>query len=268
MRILQYNVLDGCENDPERLGRLGAWLRAQAADVVGLNELNGWDAPPCIAARAAEWGYTAAELNVTGRSDYFVGVLARHPVTPVGKREVGFAHGLLHVRICGVHFLITHLTPGRAADRENEAAIVAEIVGPITEPLVLMGDLNTLSPLDRDLHERGNLRELLQSDAGLRSKFLNAAGDINYTPMQRLLDAGLTDLGADVPVRHTVPTAVNTDKMHAAPMRLDYMLANAAFAESAGPARPLHSADTDRLSDHYPVGCQFGAEQGRGHVAG
>jgi endonuclease/exonuclease/phosphatase family metal-dependent hydrolase len=73
--------------------------------------------------------------------------------------------------------------------------------------------------------------------------------------MQRLLDAGLTDLGAAVEERHAVPTAVNADKMHAARMRLDYMLANAALAPAAGPARPLHTADTDRLSGHYPIEC-------------
>jgi endonuclease/exonuclease/phosphatase family metal-dependent hydrolase len=61
-------------------------------------------------------------------------------------------------------------------------------------------------------------------------------------------------MGAD---RHTVPTAVNTDKMHAARMRLDYMLANAAFAKLATPVRALHGDAVDRLSDHYPIECSL-----------
>ena len=26
MRILQYNILNGCQDDPDRLKRLGSWL--------------------------------------------------------------------------------------------------------------------------------------------------------------------------------------------------------------------------------------------------
>ena len=37
MSVLQYNVLNGCQGDPDRLTRLGAWLKQQAYDVVGLN---------------------------------------------------------------------------------------------------------------------------------------------------------------------------------------------------------------------------------------
>lgn len=54
----------------------------------------------------------------------------------------------------------------------------------------------------------------------------------------------------------TVPTQVNHDSGHAVPMRIDYMLANAAFME-AFPARgrpvAVVSKDTQVLSDHFPL---------------
>ena len=45
MRILQYNILNGCRKDPDRLARLRSWLKAQAYHVAGFNELNGWHKP-------------------------------------------------------------------------------------------------------------------------------------------------------------------------------------------------------------------------------
>ena len=42
LRLLQWNVLDGCNMSPQRLGGIGRWLRQRGVDVVGLNEMNGW----------------------------------------------------------------------------------------------------------------------------------------------------------------------------------------------------------------------------------
>ena len=56
------------------------------------------------------------------------------------------------------------------------------------------------------------------------------------------------------PQTHSVPTLINEDVMHAAEMRLDYALANAALHErctlSSAVAR---DSETETLSDHYPL---------------
>ena len=57
----------------------------------------------------------------------------------------------------------------------------------------------------------------------------------------------------------TVPTLVKKDKSHAAPMRLDYILASKAYMEKY-PSRVRvlkEDRELDTLSDHYPVeiGC-------------
>ena len=88
MRILQYNILNGCQDDPDRLKRLGAWLKQQAYDVVGLNELNGWNQLPSMHQLAQDWGYSHAEIFVTERSPRFVGVLSKHPIELVETRFV------------------------------------------------------------------------------------------------------------------------------------------------------------------------------------
>ena len=257
MRILQYNILNGCQDDPDRLKRLGAWLKQQAYDVVGLNELNGWNQLPGIHQLAQDWGYPHAELFVTEGSPRFVGVLSRHPIKLAETCEVSFNHGLLHVVICGVNYLVTHLTPVDTASRERETAVLAEMVSATSQALVLMGDMNTLSILDHEEHATSGLTDVLRRDPALRRKFLINDQEINYRPMQQLLEAGLTDLGATVQAAYSVPTAANRDKAHAARMRLDYILVNEAFLgqRSEVQVRILHNEEVDTLSDHYPVEC-------------
>ena len=260
MRILQYNIWNGCRDDPDRLARLGAWLGEHAYDVVGLNELDGWDAPPGLPGRGRAWGYPHAALGPTGHSTSLLGVLARHPIRVLGTHTHPFHHGVLHVAIRGVQYLITHLTPVDAAGREREAAALAALAAGHAGPVVVMGDLNTLSPLDAPAHAAAGLAAVLQEDATLRRKFLTADGLIDYRPMRRLLAVGLHDPGAAVAGDYTVPTPVNDDTTHAARMRLDYVLVNAALLAHAPTVRTLRGREVDALSDHYPVECTWDEE--------
>ena len=256
MRVLQYNILNGCNDSDERLKNLGHWLTRKSYDIVGFNELNGWDRPPGMAKRASDWGYPFSELYPTEHSRHFVGVMSKHPIEVIEKREESFHHGLLHVLIKGDHYLITHLSPLDSSMREKEVEQIVKVVQN-DEPLLLMGDLNTLSPLDAEIHGREGLLEVLLVDQSLKRKFV-VDGGINYGPMQSLLDAGLEDLGAMDKGSYSVPTSYNRDKMHAAKMRLDYMLANKAFLNRSPEAHIIRDSEVDRLSDHYPIECRWG----------
>lgn len=61
----------------------------------------------------------------------------------------------------------------------------------------------------------------------------------------------------------TVPTLLDADEMHAATMRLDYILANR-FVRPLRSARAIVNEDTCRLSDHYPVLAEFHVTSGAG----
>ena len=258
MRILQFNILDGCQGEPERLERLGHWLAAQPCDVVGLNELNGWDRLPQISQPDSLWGYPYHEIFVTRKSRHFVGALSRHPIERITSLEEGYHHGVLVLRIEGVQYIITHLTPKSSIERELEAENLVRLVRTIQAPVLLMGDLNTLSPLDREWHASTGLLPILRSDPALARKFLEEDMEINYRPMQKLLDAGLIDLCADGSRKASVPTASNRDAAHAANMRLDYIMANQRFLDERQPSATILQEDPlPTLSDHYPVTCEW-----------
>ena len=185
--------------------------------------------------------------------------------------------------------LLTHLSPHDAAHRALEAAAVARRAAALDAagvPVLVLGDLNTLSPLDAPAHARAGLAARLAASPALARKFLAPGGAIDYAPMAALLAAGLVDLAHPAPPAAatapaaeggggggggdgeaaaavcaaepgvTVPTLGGADAMHAAPMRLDYALASPrAAALAAGPARAVGGAETGRLSDHLPVEC-------------
>lgn len=193
------------------------------------------------------------------------------------QHREGFHHGALAVDVRRrglpqpppVRVIVTHLSPHSAARRRAECARLAALATDAQEEgleMLLLGDLNTLSPLDQPTHTPG-LLGVLRSDPRLRRKFLDDRGQApDFGPMNELLSV-LVDLGAptggpgtplpDVPgaaPRHTVPTVVCADAMHAAPLRLDFVMATPALAARYHHrAHPVDTPDTQQLSDHFPV---------------
>ena len=66
-------------------------------------------------------------------------------------------------------------------------------------PALVMGDLNTLSPIDAPRHAALGLRDaLVRGGSRLRHKYLDASGHLAYRPMATLLErGGLVDLCAE-----------------------------------------------------------------------
>lgn len=254
MKVLQYNIWDGCR-EPERFDAFDRWMRERRYDVIGFNELKGWSGEE-LSRLAAEWGCPHSAIHETQASKHYIGVISRHPIRVVDKVEKPFHHGLLHVIAGGVHFCLTHLSPRSSVAREAEARALAERTGRVREPLLLMGDLNTLSPLDRDIYARTKLLDVVKRNDKLFAKFA-ANDELNYEPMNVLLNSGLADIGCAETFRHSVPTRVNLDKMHAAPMRIDYMLANRPLLDLKPTAVILQDGELDYLSDHYPIECRW-----------
>jgi hypothetical protein len=75
MKVLQYNILEGCQGERERFNKLSRWMGQCDYDVIGFNELNGWSEPPTLADNAKGWGYSYSELFHLKESKYFIGVV-------------------------------------------------------------------------------------------------------------------------------------------------------------------------------------------------
>jgi hypothetical protein len=65
-----------------------------------------------------------------GRSAYRVGALSRSlPIEVVGRYVEGFAHGALHFRVGGWHFVVTHLTPHGGKEGLAEVVVLLGLLG-------------------------------------------------------------------------------------------------------------------------------------------
>ena len=235
--VAQLNVADGAAGAREKLMR--AWLRNKAAAgvaLVGLCEMNGWQqlppanedtipfSPPLPATKnfpkmrglSEDTGFPYWHIFATHEHPYNIGVLSTDEF--VVKGEYGpqstppLQRGLLWVYVPRrrLHVMILHLHAHSASQRTIEAEFVATLVAPLAranEKVIVMGDLNTLSSLDRNAHEQAQLPQLLASHhptwRRLRKKFCLETGvesredtgecSINYAPMDKLLAAGLYD---------------------------------------------------------------------------
>lgn len=246
-------------------------------EVAVVNEANGWRKHQEHTELARRHNFRVELLETP--FGYDIGILAKtrltfergNATTMGGARgnhifHHGVLHGILSDGTQTVHLLATHLSPHSAVKRRDEArALIALVQQLDREPVVVAGDLNTLSPLDDHSTE---LLAILQNHPRLRSKFLvtpDPDAGIDYVPMKILLadlvDVAYHSASAQSRKPHpTVPTLLHVDKLHAAPMRLDYVLLNAKAAAvlldplgNAIHVSTLLDDYTHRASDHYPL---------------
>ncbi|WP_010285476.1 endonuclease/exonuclease/phosphatase family protein [Bacillus timonensis] len=250
MKILQYNLLDGCKT-LDRYEPFLKWLSVQDYDVVGFNELNDWTEVE-FQREMDNCGYPFTCLFQMDSSPYFIGVAAKSPITLINKLEDSpFYHGMLHVKVHHINFLVTHLCPFESVKREKEAEAIVKYIHPFQEPVIVMGDFNTFSPLDQDFYE---LDKILARERKVMQHIQN--GKINYRPMEILLEAGLHDINDEEKLDFSMPTEISNSK-DPFYSRLDYVLVNDYLLKKNPTAKVLRNTEVAKLSDHYPIECEL-----------
>jgi len=128
--------------------------------------------------RAAAAGYAFSHM-LHIQSGYHLAILSsRGPLVVVLEDTEHFERGLLVADVAGTRFLVAHLHAQDSHIRLQEARWIATLVARYTAagiPLVLLGDLNSLSPQDAlCMADEGTLQELLKPNvpAYLKEKYL------------------------------------------------------------------------------------------------
>ena len=272
LKVIQFNVDHGGET---RIDAVLAWLKQENADVVGFCEANNWQYNLSGIAFAA--GYSYSEIFPTHHG-YPLAVFSKTPIVVRGQHGgTHFERGVLHVEIRGIHFFIAHLNAHSAAARELETFYLANLiltvennrtVGSSGPPfVVVMGDMNTLSPRDDTMLQQMTIENhtLLQALSSMpcynsmKKKFLKYPwyNEFNYEPMHHLLQrANLID--TSILRRPTEPTNIPCDqaKHCTCPhLRLDYMLVSKQFTtlQPVPTSKVIMNNRTMSLSDHFPI---------------
>lgn len=144
---------------------------------------------------AAAYGHShAVLLKDTG---YPVALTSKYPI--VAKRVTdNMHHGFLIARTGGYNIVVAHLSPFSWRKRQQEVATIRAWIAASGERRrwIVLGDLNSCSPLDREGYADGRLRALNRrgDDTRTGGKRQNLVdGELDFTTQQALLDAGFCD---------------------------------------------------------------------------
>lgn len=249
IRIISYNILDGFDEltDTDRMNRMVNWIKSKDPEVMALQELVGFKEKD-LQDFGKSYGHPhAAILKEEG---YPVGITSKRPIEVVNKFVDGYWHGMLHVRTYGMDFIILHLSPSDAKIRKEEAdKITAYILENKLENCLVMGDFNSVSPFDGTQLDKRNYR--------------SRTGFIDYSIQATFLATPLVDICQMYTLpekRNTCPTRISynvskREDMHdKTGSRIDFILTTPPLLPKCVDAFIWNGADTDYLSDHYPVG--------------
>ncbi|MDF1850378.1 MAG: endonuclease/exonuclease/phosphatase family protein [Verrucomicrobiales bacterium] len=261
LRVLAYNVWYGFTKVPDRKGAWLDWMKEQEADVVLLQELNGYS-PEMLEEDAAFWGHPHTVL--LKEEGFPTGITSRYPLEDIQKNLEGFHHGLIRARIQGVYYYCIHLHPSNWEVRNREIRLILENIEglPKDADIVLAGDFNTFSPHDEAFYSHGLLEPFFAKlDENPKARNLKD-GKLDYSVLQTLMDADFTDLeakmrGEDYTFTGSFPTRIEKAGEHGDLRRLDYVFTNERLTRQVRRAAIIADETTQILSDHLPVIVDF-----------
>ena len=154
LKIITHNVWYGFTKKTEpRYADWKRWMKAQAPDVVSLQELNQYTEEK-LSSDAESWGHPYSVL--LKEEEFPTGITSRYPISDVKRIREGFHHGLLRCRIQGIWFYVIHFHPSNFQWRIDEAALLKKDVASLPEgnpKVVLAGDFNGFSPADKSRYD-------------------------------------------------------------------------------------------------------------------
>ncbi|MDP7050124.1 MAG: endonuclease/exonuclease/phosphatase family protein, partial [Verrucomicrobiota bacterium] len=249
----------GFTKKPERKANYLKFMKAQAPDVVSLQELNHYT-PEKLVADAKAWGHPHSVL--LKEKGFPTGITSSRPITGVKRTLEGFHHGLLRCQTHGIHVYAIHLHPGNWEIRLREIDLLLKDIAtlPREAKVALAGDFNTFSLHDKPVYDRSEDMIPFFKRLDVRTKGKNLRdGQLDYRHLKRLEDAGFVDLihTKREAFLGTFPTPLRKDEDMGPDRRLDYVFASPSLAASCRAAACIVNETTGLLSDHQPVSVTF-----------
>lgn len=258
VKILSYNVLYGLK-DSTNIERYTQFVNELDPDIVATQEMNGWT-QKTLEELARSYAHPYA---LQSKEDGFpVALSAKTPLVNFKKVTENMWHAYIYAKVKGLHIFVIHFSPFSYEKRQEEVDnIIAQINElPSNEPILVMGDFNSLYQADQAQYDESLLESMKKSEeknAHIRN--LNQ-GQIDYSVLNKLEKAGFKDthylLHKDFV--SSVPTFKdgqgnikerNTGKGR----RIDFIWCNPAAASYVTKSEVVKNDLSHIISDHYPV---------------
>ena len=248
LRLISYNILEGMKLD-QTTGKteLAAWVRSMNPDILALQEANKFT-QESLERLAASYGHPYVVTNIKKGDNYPVALTSKYPVEVIAKITEGVSHGAIHVRIRGVNIVVLHLWPhatGSNGYADGNSYRMAEITAFLDGTLkahpgevrwLMMGDFNSVSPLDADD---------LPGGVGL-----------NYDVHTKVLGSGYHDLMRSYR-GYFIPSCPTAAFAGGNATRIDFIYGSSAMLSDMTCVETVRDDFTDTRSDHYPLMTEF-----------
>lgn len=261
LKLISYNVYWGMKQDStEHKSKFSQWIKQQDPDILALQEMNGFTQQE-LQKFAESYGHPYAfivrEPFADGSISFPVAITSKYPIVNVQRIVENCIHGVLIAEIDGLHFIVTHFHPFSSQKRISEIdQILATIKSqPSNWEWLFMGDLNSVSPLDKSEYDNNLLRDFIREDKKKRPYNENLKNDeLDYSIQQKILDFGFVDAFKTFhpAFEASAPTKMFYDQSKH-PLRYDYLYVSKNMKDKMVKSELIKDKFTDVYSDHYPV---------------
>ena len=252
MKIMYLNLYCGVKEE-ERFVKVVEFIKKYKPDILGLSELNNWDKDNLAKLkRFKEMAGFKEHVFCQARTGFNIGIFSNKKVLDSQILTEGMWHGAILAKFkeSNEEFeaVLTHLSPENEDFRLKEIEIIKNKID-ISKKIILMGDLNSLSPKD-NYAEKELLKEM--KNLGIK-KF--GIDKIRFDAIKEIQKIGFIDslkLFTDK-FEYSVPTEYNKDSAHFTKLRLDYMFVTKLLKEQVKNTKILRDKETNNISDHFPI---------------
>ena len=262
VKIITYNVLYGF-NHGKNIKEGQAWLKAQQADFIALQEMKGFDANN-FAKLAKTWGHEHSYFYKRPHG-MPLAFSSRFPISEVEELHKGVKRGFLKLKCRGINFIILHMTSQRLSARKQELNYISPTISKLLkkkEKVIVLGDFNSLSPLDmKRLSELDDLLEEMRNTPRKKPNLNDNNFDVGI--MTAFEDLGLVDLchqhlQGQKDLQGSFPSTLiekipNREVQEKHLRRIDFILSDAINAKNLSQAAIPKGGELEKISDHYPI---------------
>ncbi|MCK7556777.1 endonuclease/exonuclease/phosphatase family protein [Chitinophaga sedimenti] len=225
--------------------------QAHNPDVLALEECNGFT-QKSLEELAATWGHPYAVI--VKENGYPTGLTSKYPIADIRKINENMTHGFIMAKVENYNIVVLHLNPHLYKKRRAEIAQVVKNISlqPDKKNWVIMGDFNSLSPLDKS-RIKPDVQVARQQAAAQRNPKIENLVDgqqIDYQTQQTMLDAGFVDAGRrydDLQIVQTKKSVIASDS------RIDYIYISKDTEKKLISCQFIYDDFTKKYSDHRPV---------------
>ena len=254
LKILSCNILKGFSGDIAIEQAFQDWINERKPDIVAIQEMNGFTQKR-LEAFAGKMGFPYAVMHK--EEGYPLGLISKYPISNVKKITEGMRHGILYAKILDYNIIVTQLVSYTYQQRLKEIDdVLLKLVNliPKDEKIIMMGDFNNMSPQDKQYydHNPNKIRLLVNSERNNPGNTYLNKGKIDYTVIQKILDAGFYDT-YKIFNKYYDKSAPTKMKNHNNYTRIDYIWVNKQAKPDCLDMFIVKDDLTDYMSDHYPT---------------